>query len=446
MKKLVNSLFIRTTAGLLMLVGFVVSVRAQTPTHVHSERCGHDAGERLLRLRNPDRTRQANLLERQIRDYQQNVMARQANDNTIYRIPVVVHVVHNNSSNFVGGANNPNISDEQIQSQIRVLNEDYRRKQGTNGHNTNPIGADMGIEFYLATTDPQGKATNGITRTYYSAKTVFDPYEYNDWLTLSSVGYWPSNRYLNIWVTTLPGATIGYAQLPAPADTLKGLQAVEEKIDGMMISHTIFGASACTPNFRLYCQGRTTTHEVGHWLGLLHTWGYGDCGDDYVYDTPPTQNGNSGTTCGPTFSECVPGKRTQNLTQNYMDYSPDACMNLFTLGQRARMRAVLAVSPRRRQLVESVSNPPPETDQLSVSILPNPVPVQTSATAEVTFKGSQAVTLRLYDTSGKLLWEQPAVNTISTRMSVPVTGLPKGLYIVQATTVNEKASARLLIQ
>jgi hypothetical protein len=447
MKKPVNSVIFRTTAGLLMLVGFVVSVQAQTAApHVHTERCAHAGVEQLLRQRNPARAYQAQLLERQLAEYQRAASARQVQDNTVYRIPVVVHIIHNNSSNFVGGANNPNISDEQIQSQIRVLNEDYRRKQNTPGFNTSPIGADVGIEFYLANTDPQGRATNGVTRTFHAAKTVFDPFEYSDLVALSNIAYWPSNRYLNIWVTTLLGSTIGYGQLPAPADTLRGLQVVDEKIDGVVITHTLFGSNACTPNFRLYCQGRTTTHEVGHWLGLLHTWGYGDCGDDFVYDTPPTQTGNSGTGCGPINSECVPGRRTRNLTENYMDYSPDACMNLFTIGQRARMRAVLAVSPRRRELVASVNNPLPETEQLNVVIAPNPVPVQTSATAEVTLKGSQAVKIRLYDTSGKLLWEQPEITTISTRVSVPVTGLPKGMYVVQATTATEKASARLLVQ
>jgi hypothetical protein len=360
MKMLVNRIVFRTTAGLLLLVGFVVSAQGQTEpaSHVHTERCANSAVEQLLRQRNPDRQFQAEALEQKIRLFQRGATARQAAADVVYSIPVVVHVVHNNSSNFVGGSNNPNISDEQIQAQIRVLNEDYRRKAGTNGFNTNPVGADTGIEFYLAKIDPQGQPTNGIVRKYYSQKSVFEAENYSDLQLLSDISYWPSDRYLNIWVTSLKGLTIGYGQLPLAADTLKALpDTANDKIDGVVISYTIFGGNNCTPAYKLYCQGRTTTHEVGHWLGLFHPWGFSDCGDDYIYDTPPTLNGNTSTGCGPFFSECIPGKRTRNLVENYMDYSPDVCMNMFTIGQRSRMRAVLAVSPRRRQLIVNNNNP-----------------------------------------------------------------------------------------
>lgn len=450
MKKLDNKILFRTTAGLLLLVGFVVPAGAQpfgaNAPHQHTERCASQGVEQLLRQRNPARQVQAEALEQKIRQVQQGFGARQAaDDKTVYRIPVVVHIVHNNSSNFVGGANNPNISDEQIQSQIQVLNDDYRRKAGTNGFNTSPVGADTGIEFYLARTDPQGQSTNGIVRKFYDKKVQFDPYEYGDLKLLSDISYWPSNRYLNIWVTNLKGLTIGYGQLPLAADTLKSLpDTADEKIDGVVISFTIFGANNCTPAYKLYCQGRTTTHEVGHWLGLFHTWGFSDCGDDYIYDTPPTLNGNTSTGCGPFFSECIPGKRTKNLVENYMDYSPDVCMNMFTTGQRSRMRAVLAVSPRRRELIVSTNNPLGESDQLTVMMVPNPAQIE--STAEVRFKGAQALTVDLFDVSGKLLRTQNLPSTVSTRVSVLVSGLPKGMYIVRVTAGSEKAATRLVVQ
>lgn len=449
MKTLVNRLLFRTTAGLLLLVGFVVSAQAQpfglNAPHVHTERCASAAVESQLRQRNPARQFRAEALEQKIRQVQQGFGARQAADDVVYRIPVVVHVVHNNSSNFVGGANNPNISDEQIQSQIRVLNEDYRRITGTNGFNTSPIGSDTGIEFYLAKTDPQGQASNGIVRKYFAAKSVFEAENYSDLQLLSNISYWPSDRYLNIWVTTLRGLTIGYGQLPLAADTLKALpDTADEKIDGVVLSYAIFGANACTPNYKLYCQGRTTTHEVGHWLGLFHTWGFSDCGDDYIYDTPPTLNGNTSTGCGPFFSECIPGKRTRNLVENYMDYSPDVCMNMFTVGQRSRMRAVLTVSPRRRQLIANAAGPLPESEQLVIAMLPNPAQIE--ATAEIRFKGAQVLVVDLFDITGKLIRTQNLASTTSTRVAVSVVGLPKGMYIVRATAGNEKASARLFVQ
>ncbi|TAE27804.1 MAG: T9SS C-terminal target domain-containing protein [Cytophagales bacterium] len=447
MKKPVNRTLFRTTAGLLMLVGFVVSapVVAQTPpAHVHTERCANGRMEQLLRSRNPERQQQIESLERQLRAYHKQAGARLANDNTVFRIPVVVHVIHNNSSNFVGGANNPNISDEQIASQIRVLNEDYRRQAGTNGFNTSPIGADTGIEFFLATTDPQGNASNGILRKYYSAKPIFDPFQPDDLKLLARISTWPTDRYLNIWVTDTEGVTIGYGQFPVGADTLRGLATNRDNdIDGVVISYKVFGATACTPNFRSYCQGRTTTHEVGHWLGLIHTWGDSICGDDFVADTPPTQDGNNGTTCGPITSECVPGRRTRNLTENYMDYSPDVCMNMFTVGQRARMRAVLQLSPRRAMVVASSGRPLPESETLTVTMVPNPA--QNVAIAEVQFKGAQAPTIDLLDLSGRLVRTQTLSSTVSTRVTIGVSDLPKGMYIVRVLAGSEKASTRLLI-
>ncbi|WP_019986523.1 M43 family zinc metalloprotease [Rudanella lutea] len=447
MKKPVNSVFFRVTAGLLMLVGFVISAQAQTTPHVHTDRCATPAVEQLLRLRNPARQKQAEALERLIQQQQLTSKARQADDNTVYRIPVVVHVIHNNSSNFVGGTNNPNISDEQIQSQIRVLNEDYRRQAGTNGFNTSPIGSDTGVEFYLATTDPQGQPSKGITRTYYDKQTEFDAFSYSDLVKLSNIVYWPSDRYLNIWVTRLSGLTLGYAQMPMAADTLQGLptgaDVPDEKIDGVVISYVVFGANACNAQYRSYCQGRTTTHEVGHWLGLLHTNGDVSCGTDHVADTPPVEQLNRGTTCTSMFSECVRGQRTRNLTENYMDYSPDACMNMFTLGQRARMRAVLAVSPRRQKLIQSVNNPLGESDQLSIAMVPNPA--QFEATAEVRFRGAKSLTVELLDLNGRLIQTRNYSTTTSTRVSLTVTNLPKGMYIVRATAGDETTATRLLV-
>jgi hypothetical protein len=444
MKKPVNRSFYRTTAGLLMLVGFVISARAQTTPHVHTERCATSAVEQLRQLRNPNRRVQAEALERLIQQRQQNPNVRLADDNTVYRIPVVVHVIHNNSSNFVGGTNNPNISDDQIRSQIRVLNEDYRRQPGTNGYNTSPIGSDTGIEFFLANTDPQGQPTNGITRHYYNSQTQFDPYLDADLQKLSTISYWPSDRYLNIWVTTLISPTIGFAQLPTAADTLQGLvRDSDERIDGIVISYAVFGANACTSVYQYYCQGRTTTHEVGHWLGLKHPNGDLFCGDDFVADTPPVEQLNTGTNCGPIYSECVPGRRTRNLTENYMDYSPDACMNMFTVNQRSRMRAVLEVSPRRYQLIQSVSNPLGESEQLTITMAPNPA--YTEAVAEIRFQGAKLLVVEVFDVSGRRVLVRDLFTTISTRVSFSVGNFPTGMYIVRATAGSEKASTRLVV-
>lgn len=419
---------------------------AQTPADTAVIRCGSGIYEKLRQQQNPDRIRKVNEFNRRIDQYletQKNF--RLQADETIYRIPIVVHVVHSTAANTIGGTNNVNISVEQINSQIQVLNEDYRRKQGTNGYNVNPIGADARIEFYLATTDPNGQPSTGITRTYYAAKSSFNPYSDADRLELSRVAYWPSDRYLNIWVTRLD-AVLGFTEFPAAADTLQGLQALgSEYIDGSIVDYRYFGKQTGTVQSSSYNLGRTTTHEIGHWLGLLHPNGDNTCGNDYVADTPPTETLNQSSQCRELYSTCVGGVRTRNLTEDYMDYSPDACMNLFTQGQVARMRAVLQLSPRRVRLILNASlGVLPETETLTVNVSPNPATID--PVVDVQLKGSQDFTVDLFDAGGRRLRSYPYYSTPSTRVSLGVSDLSTGLYVIRVKTANEQVSKRLLVQ
>ncbi|MEM8507247.1 MAG: zinc metalloprotease [Bacteroidota bacterium] len=272
----------------------------------------------------------------------------------IYRIPVVVHVVH--AGEPVGeGAN---ISVEQVRSQIEVLNEDFRRVSGTNGFNALGIGADTQIEFYLAEQDPDGRLLGepGIDRINGNRqewpKGIFrNPIETD----LKPNTIWPTDRYFNIWTVNFGGFLsrdlLGYAQFP-DASGLEGLNEIggSPETDGIVIGYKYFGSSekgnfpALIAPFDL---GRTTTHEVGHWLGLRHIWGDGDCTvDDFCLDTPIAAAPNSG--CPVESISCG----TLDLFENYMDYTNDACMNVFTLDQKDRMLTVLENSPRRRELVQ----------------------------------------------------------------------------------------------
>jgi len=252
----------------------------------------------------------------------------------LVRIPVVVHVVWNTSAQ--------NVSDAQIQSQITVLNRDFRK--------LNPdisqvpavwtgLVADAQVEFFLATTDPAGNPTTGITRTNTSAASFID----DDRVKSSATGGanpWPSNRYLNMWVCQLGGGLLGYAQFPGgPAAT-----------DGVVITHTGFGTTgtAAAP-FNL---GRSATHEIGHWLNLNHIWGddgTGCTGSDNVADTPNQGDHNFGCPSFPHVS-CGNGPNG-DMFMNYMDYVDDHCMVMFTAGQSTRMRACLD-GPRASFLVE----------------------------------------------------------------------------------------------
>ncbi|WP_460975763.1 M43 family zinc metalloprotease [Spirosoma knui] len=421
-----------------------VMAQAQTENDPAPKRCGTAEYEQILQKRDPNRLRQLNQLNRLLQQAERNEgQLRQQADEVVFRIPVVVHVVHNTASGETGGPTNRNISDEQVISQIQVLNEDYRRQAGTNGFNTSPIGADAGIEFFLAKTDPNGQPTNGITRHYYPQKTTFNVFQ--DDSLLSAIAYWPSDRYLNIWVTQID-EYLGYTQFPTMADTLSGLpDSANERVDGSIIDYRYFGRDIGTVRDPSYRQGRTATHEIGHWLGLLHTWGDGDgCAEDYVADTPPTKAPNQTRQCRETYSTCNGGPQTRDLTEDYMDYSPDACMNLFTKGQVARMRTVLALSPRRARLVLSAMGPVPESDNLAIDVYPNPA--QSDPTVEVRLKGAQSFTVDVLDLTGRQVRSQQYVNQSSTRVSFSRDGLATGLYIVRVSTANERVSKRLLVQ
>jgi hypothetical protein len=262
-------------------------------------------------------------------------------DRVIYTIPTVVHIVHTNT--------NENISDAQVLSQIAVLNKDFRKLNADASQIPTAwsgIAADVGIEFCLATRDPQGNQTTGITRTS-STQTSFDIA--NDNVKFNNTGgktAWPSDQYLNLWVCNLDGTLLGYAQFPGQGSPTT---------DGVVIDFDDFGTiGTAVPPFNL---GRTATHEIGHWLGLYHIWGdEPQCSqDDGVADTPQQRDKNYGCPSFPQGStqsggSCT-GSNPGSMFMNYMDYVNDACMYMFTDGQKVNMLAVL--NNQRQPLLSS---------------------------------------------------------------------------------------------
>ena len=289
-----------------------------------------------------------------------------ADNDSIYYIPVVVHVLHYGESIGIGR----NISQDRIQSQIDILNQDYGKTPNSPGYNTFPAGVDTRIRFCLATVDPNGNPTNGVVRVQ-TTQDAFDLFSQNT--ILKGYSNWDPEKYLNIWVCRLLGNFIGYAQYPmiSPqwADSLPMVPNVEDvQPDGVVIEYRVFGN---VPNgqgapFGVYNKGRTASHEVGHYLGLLHIWGDGgSCADnktDFCSDTPPQATYTSGCP-SVTVESCTPG--VPALVENYMDYSNDTCMNVFTLEQKKRMRIVLRNCVRRKSVASttqgceiSTGNPP----------------------------------------------------------------------------------------
>ena len=271
-------------------------------------------------------------------------------EKTIITIPVVVHVVWN--------TNSENISDAQIFSQIEILNNDFRR---TNVDIINTptvwqdIAADCEIEFCLAQTDQNGIATTGIDRAQ-TTQTSFgmngDPV-----MSVASGGAdpWDQDYYLNIWVCDLGNGLLGYASQPS---------SWPNPSDGVVIGYKYFGntGTAQSP----YHKGRTATHEIGHWLNLEHVWGWGSCGNDQVSDTPKQEIENYSCPSFPLHPDaCSTTNANGDMFMNYMDYTNDACMNLFTTGQKTRM--ISAINQYRSNLIyNTCSNP--TTNIIDISI------------------------------------------------------------------------------
>lgn len=276
-------------------------------------------------------------------------------NNNVVTIPVVVHVLHNGDA--VG--TDENIADAQILSQITVLNQDFRKMMGTNGFNTNPVGADMEIEFCLAQQDEAGILTTGIVRYNIGSD---EAWEMEELEIVKTQTQWNPEKYLNIWVAnqiTIGGffELKGYAQFP----TLSGVEGIDDigeataaNTDGVALMANCVGSIEIYPQGNYDATrnlGRTASHEVGHFFGLRHIWGDGNNCDatDYCDDTPYAQTANQGCPIG--LDSCPqPGN---DMIENYMDYTFDSCLNIFTADQKDRMVAVLQNSPRRSTLTTS---------------------------------------------------------------------------------------------
>jgi hypothetical protein len=369
----------------------------------------------------------------------------------INQVPVVVHVIHNGEAVGTG----KNISDAQILSQIEVLNEDYQRMNADASDTPaefQSVAGSIDLEFVLAKQDPEGLATNGIVRVAgpKSSWTINDNYE------IKSLSYWPADDYLNIWVCNLSGL-LGYAQFPV--SNLPGLENSSDNAltDGVVIAYNAFGSieDGAFPLLSKYNQGRTTTHELGHFFGLRHTWGddEGECsGTDYVNDTPNQGGSSSGcpnhpqTTCSVTA-----------MFQNYLDYTDDACMNLFTQDQVSRMIAVLENSPRRASLLTSpgLQDPAPVANDLGIKEITSPLDGECNAAIvpviEVRNYGSNAVTsarIRLI-VNGVIVETKdfsfgPLANLQSVNLSFASVDLGSGLHTVafELLLTNGVADAR----
>lgn len=361
--------------------------------------------------------------------------------NPVLTIPVVVHVLYKNATQ--------NITDQQIQSQIAVLNEDFRAMNANIASLPavfDTIAADTEVEFCLASLDPNGNPTNGITRTSTTGGTFlgyFNPFtEDAKYDSTGGKNAWPTDRYLNIWVCELFPGLLGYAQFPGDAAAT----------DGVVITYTAFGniGTVSAPSLL----GRTTTHEVGHWMGLYHIWGDdNDCvtGSDSIYDTPNATSASQ-SDCQTTRNSCSNEDPwwgvvdPPDMVQNYMDYSHDSCMAMFTKGQKVRMHSFLYGDARRFALFSSPAGCAPQgvhEHQLAdyFSIYPNP----TNGVVNVSYFGNEnaQMNIEVLDLNGRAV---KAFTTNAYSYTLDLSELPAGVYALRFSGDAGVAVKQVIIQ
>jgi hypothetical protein len=256
---------------------------------------------------------------------------------------------------------------------------------------------------------------------------------------------WDCKRYLNIWVCSMGGRTLGYSSVPGgPAAT-----------DGVVIAFDVFGT---TGNVRSpYDKGRTVTHETGHWLGLKHIWGDVVCGSDEVDDTPTQQYYNYGCPSFPHVSTCSPDANG-DMYMNFMDFTNDACMSLFTNGQKVRMRALFQKNNIRNSFLSSFAcdstlaqgGPVPTVDTMAaakppigINIYPNPMQSNVTIEYATTLKSATLKTINIYNLSGSKVF---TATFNSTKTTISVATLAKGIYIFSVEEGANRFTKKLIKQ
>lgn len=356
-----------------------------------------------------------------------------ATGRSVVTIPVVVHVVYK--------GNLENISDQQIYSQLEVLNKDYRRLND----NANtvpaifaPLAADVELEFCLATIDPTGQPATGITRRETSWSDIGqllapDGRPRINYTALGGEDAWDTQHYLNIWVCGIGGGILGFGTAP-------GTTIPEE--DGVVVDARFFGTTGLAALHPPHHLGRTATHEIGHYFNLKHIWGgNGDScdDDDDVDDTPVQRSAYQGCPVHPQLS-CG----NTAMFMNFMDYTDDACMSLFTLGQKARVWAALEIARPGLLDGDRCSVIPVITPEsvAPLQLWPNPAgSVLLINRAEPLPAGCS---IRIFDALGRLRMSLQQLNSSGSQLEIDVSSFPAGVYLLVIYTENEASVVQFL--
>lgn len=453
-------------------------------------RCGHSHALPGSRTTN---AQYEQLVQRTFDNAKQRAQQSISRSRQVLTVPVVVHVVYNTPVQ--------NISDELIHSQIQVLNEDFQRLNADADNARDmfkSVAGNAEIQFVLAETDPEGNPTTGITRTQTEVTSFMDISIENLLTAVDSCGLditsdegiecllnalfaeeesdgssegiqlddvknsakggknpWDTERYINIWVTNLNANLLGeelpmimgfaYPPVEAPNWPEEGLPQDLKDIDGVVIHHQAFGVN--NPNAGqlegIFSKGRTCTHEMGHYFGLRHISGDGDCAsDDGIGDTPAevaSQNTelNPNVVCEDLNAlDTCPEDNMPDMYENFMSYNPEACQNLFTQEQVGIIRAMLEGPRAGLILQQSTSTISTELAQ-AMTLYPNP----TNAQLNVQLAGYDLAdfTIEIQNLMGQELLNQPA------RSSIDVSGLAAGIYLVRLKSETLEAVQKISV-
>ena len=467
-----------TKKVLLLPILFLFFVQFSTAQHTY---CGHQRAMNQLATQYPSFPK---AVQQTFSEAQRNRATRRSNE--VHQVQVVVHVVHNTDVQ--------NISDELIHEQMAILNEDF---QSLNADQANArdiykeIVGNAGIEFVLATTDPDGNPTNGITRTQTEVETFVDldldlatlleaasecgldftciqekilvgglegaaengAVQMDDVKRSNRGGIdpWDTERYINIWVANLNidflgqqmPAILGFAYPPAGAPNWPEEIFTEDlaSIAGVVVHHEAFGRSNAGEGLlgNLADGGRTTTHEMGHYFGLRHIHGDGDCdSDDGISDTPSADasqqaqaDPNNLPVCEDLYSinTCASDERP-DMIENYMDYNAITCQNMFTQEQVDIMRAMLE-GPRVGLLGQVTTSTAEEIAATQAfTIFPNP----TAGVLNLSLEGYEISDFQVRVQN--ILGAEVSVNVINGNTQIDMSTLDNGIYLVNLVKEN----------
>lgn len=349
-------------------------------------------------------------------------------------IPLVFHIVYNTTAQ--------NISDAQIMSQLKAVNEDFSRTNADASQTPaafQSVAGNPNLQFCLAQRDPNGKATTGIVRV----KTTKTGFGTDDGVKSTATGgddAWDVTKYYNIWICNFSDASLlGYGEFP---------KGTASKTYGYVGTYKYTGTTSnVNPPFN---KGRTTTHEMGHTFNLFHIWGdENNCtGSDNCADTPNQAKASSGKPTYPLKDACTttnPGV----MFMNYMDYSDDDAMNMFTVGQVARMDAVVNSAPYNKLLTSNGCTPittgMAEMEiQYELSVFPNP----TEGNFTLSFNGFEKSNylIEVKNALGQSVYKEE-VRDLSGNYSksVSLEKYGKGIYTVSISNNSSQAVKKLIV-